>query len=376
MSRILFFVPHPEEDAGYRYRVEQFLPYFEAAGCECTVRPFSTAVLYRALRSRGKLPQKLLHMLYCSMRRLLQLTDLARFDLVVIQREVFPFFVPLLESWVLFAHPRVIFALDDAIYATQPNAEELNHPMLYKLKYGRGVETVMRRSTHVVAGNRILAEHARNFNAYVSIVPTVVDCDRYRFKPHNDSEVVTVGWVGSRSTVSYLKQIEPALRKLAAIHSDKMRLRFIGAPGYVPQVANCESLPFRLESELEDIASLDIGLMPLPDTEWTRGKCAFKAIQYMASGVATVASPVGVTTDLIQHNSNGLLATTNDEWFESLDQLVREVALRKKLATEARRTIERSYSLQVWGPRFAGLISQLLNAKKQAECAGTFVPDS
>jgi glycosyltransferase involved in cell wall biosynthesis len=375
MSRILFFVPHPVEDAGYRYRIEQFIPFFEAAGHQCTIRAFSTATLYRALRSKGKFPQKVLHMLYCSGRRLLQVTDLARFDLVIIQREVFPFFVPLLESWVLFAHPRVIFALDDAVYLTQPNAEELNHPVLYKLKYGRGVETVMQHSKHVIAGNRILAEHTRGFNTHVSIIPTVVDCDRYRFTSQAECSAVTVGWVGSRSTVSYLKQIEPALQKLAANHPEA-RFRFIGAPGYVPKIPNCESLPFRLESELEDIASLDIGLMPLPDTEWARGKCAFKAIQYMASGVATVASPVGMASDLIQHDSNGLLATTNDEWFENLDRLVYEVGLRKRLAVEARRTIEQSYSLQVWGPKFADLISQLVHAKKQSECAGTFVPDS
>lgn len=376
MSRILFFVPHPVEDAGYRYRVEQFIPYLKNAGHECTIRPFSTATLYRALRLRGKLSRKVMHTLYCSTRRLLQVTDLARFDLVIIQREVFPFFVPLMESWVLFAHPRVIFALDDAIYGTQPNAEELNHPMLYKLKYGRGVEKVMQRSMHVIAGNRILAEHVRKWNAHVSIIPTVVDCERYRSKTQADDEVVTVGWVGSRSTVAYLKAIEPALAKLAAENPGSVRFRFIGAPGSVPNIPNCESLPFRLETELEDISSLDIGLMPLPDTEWTRGKCAFKAIQYMAAGVATVASPVGVTTDLIQNNFNGLLATSTDEWFQNLNRLVRDATLRKCLAIAARKTVEQSYSLQVWGPRFADLVTQLAHAPKHAESAQTMIADS
>jgi glycosyltransferase involved in cell wall biosynthesis len=315
-------------------------------------------------------------MLYCSARRLLQVTDLTRFDLIIIQREIFPFFAPLAESWVLFVHPRVVFALDDAIYAAQPNVEELNHPMLYKLKYGRGVETVMQRSMHVIAGNRILAEHARKLNAHVSILPTVVDCDRYRAKEQADVETVTVGWIGSRSTVAYLKEIEPALAKLAAENPGTVRFRFIGAPEYAPNLPNCEALPFRLAKELDDIASLDIGLMPLPDTEWTRGKCAFKAIQYMASGVAAIASPVGVTTDLIQNNFNGLLATTTDDWFQNLSRLVRDAALRKRLAIAARKTVEQSYSLQVWGPRFADLITQLAHAHKQAESARALTADS
>ena len=120
-----------------------------------------------------------------------------------------------------------------------------------------------------------------------------------------------------------------------------------------------ESLPFRLETEIQDLQSFDIGLMPLPDSEWARGKCAFKAIQYMACGVATVASPVGITTDLIRDKVNGLLASTSDEWFEALDLLVRDVSLRSAIAQEGRRTVETSYSLEVWGPRFVSIFDQL-----------------
>jgi len=127
-------------------------------------------------------------------------------------------------------------------------------------------------------------------------------------------------------------------------------------------VPGFSSLPFRLESELGDLHSLDIGIMPLPDTEWTRGKCAFKAIQYMAAGVATTASPVGMTKQLIRDQVNGLLATSTDEWFHALNRLVIDESLRVRLAVSARRTIEESYSLQVWGPRFVALIDRLSGA--------------
>jgi glycosyltransferase involved in cell wall biosynthesis len=356
--KILFFVAHPIEDGGVRYRVHQFLPYLEREGHTCTVWPFSTERLFHALRSKGKFGTKMLQTLYCTVRRLVRLANLSHFDLVVIHREAFPFLTPLLEKWVLFRHPKVIFSFDDAVYAGHNDVSTLNHPILYRLKYGRGVDEVLRGSLHVIAGNRILADYARQFNPRVSVVPTVVDCVQYPSKPAgtDGSWPITVGWVGSRSTAPYLTAIEPALRSLGQANRGKVRFRFFGCPEYKLDVPDFESLPFRLETEVSDLHSIDIGIMPLPDTEWTRGKCAFKAIQYMASGIAAVASPVGITAEIIHDDFNGLLAESADDWFGALTRLVHDEDLRRRLAANARRTIEESYSLQVWGPRLASLL--------------------
>jgi glycosyltransferase involved in cell wall biosynthesis len=362
MARILFLVPHPFEDAGFRYRVHQFIPYLNNSGHECVIWPFSTARLYCALRTPGNLFLKILHTLYCTARRLVEIADLSKFDLIVIQREVFPFLTPVLESWVLFRHPRVVFAFDDAIYSGQPHSRELNHPVLYQLRNAPRVEAVLRKSLHVIAGNRILAAFASRWNANVSVIPTVVDCDLYPYSLNGSRRPVTVGWVGSRSTVGYLRAIEPALRRLAKANPGRVRFRFTGFPEYQPDLPFCRSMPFRLDKELSDLAQLDIGLMPLPDTEWTRGKCAFKAIQYMATGAVTVASPVGITPDLIQHGRNGMLATSNPEWFDHLHKLVHDTQLRTHLSLAARQTVEQSYSLQTWGPQFAELLEQLLSS--------------
>jgi len=153
--------------------------------------------------------------------------------------------------------------------------------------------------------------------------------------------------------------IEQALKTLAQVHGDRIRFRFYGDPEYKLDLPNFVSLPFSLATELEDLQQLDIGLMPLPDNAWTQGKCAFKAIQYMASGVAAVASPVGVTRDLIQNNVNGFLAASENDWSSVVDRLVSDIVLRKRVAREARRTVEDSYSLEVWGPRMAVLLDQL-----------------
>jgi len=359
--RILFLVAHPVEDAGARYRVHQFLPYLEGAGHTCEVRPFSTERLFHALRSKGHFGTKVLETLRCSVRRVIKLADLSHFDLIVIHREVFPFLTPVMEKWVLFRHPKVIFSFDDAIYTGHDDVSTLNHPILYRLKYGRGVDEVLRGCLHVIAGNRILADYAGQFNSRVSIVPTVVDCSQYPFKAGlaNGQRPITVGWVGSRSTVPYLSAVEPALRSLAEVNAGKVRFRFFGCPEYKLDVPDFWSLPFRLETEVADLHSIDIGIMPLPDTEWTRGKCAFKAIQYMASGIPTVASPVGITTEIIRDDVNGLLVKSADDWFRALNRLVNNEDLRKWLSINARSTIEESYSLQVWGPRLVALLDGL-----------------
>jgi|HubBroStandDraft_6_1064221.scaffolds.fasta_scaffold01687_10 glycosyltransferase involved in cell wall biosynthesis len=368
MKRVLFLVAHPIEDAGCRYRVYQFLPYLENAGYECVVAPFSTANLFRALRRRGHFSSKILHTVYCSIRRFLQLAGVGQFDLVVIHREVFPFFAPALEKAVLRRSRKVMFSFDDAIYAGHHDVGTLNHPFLYRLKYGRGIDEILGRCVHVVAGNRILGDYARRVNPRVTVIPTVVDCNYYRYQePQAKNDVrITVGWMGSRSTVSYLQFVESTLKGIARRYPGRVQFRFFGHPDYKPDLPASISLPFQLGSEIADLHSLDVGIMPMPDTDWTRGKCAFKAIQYMATGAVAVASPVGVTTDLIKHSYNGLLASSVDEWFQSLSTLVEDPELRRRLSLRARRTIEDSYSLQIWASSLVSVFDELTGESRSA----------
>lgn len=359
MPRILFLTAYPVEDASCRYRIHQFIPYLNAAGYECTIATFATDRLFHALRRRGRLAVKATETLFCGVRRLLRLKDLSDFDFIVIHREAFPFCAPMVENWILRRHKNVIFSFDDAIYAGHENSELLAHPILYRWKHGRGYDEVIRQSRAVIAGNRILGGYARRLNPRVTVIPTVVDCEQNQYLPSFERKPVTIGWIGSRSTVPYLELIQPALQRLSLSHHGQVQFRFVGCAQYKIDLPQCESVPFSLTRELDDLRTFDIGLMPLPDSEWARGKCAFKAIQYMASGIATVASPVGVTTDLIRHEFNGMLANSPDEWFCALERLLQDDILRRRITENARRTIEDSYSLQLWGPRLVGLFDQL-----------------
>jgi glycosyltransferase involved in cell wall biosynthesis len=361
MAKIIFLVAHPVEDASRRYRVQQFIPLLEQAGHECTVSEFSTPQLFRALHSRGQFTTKVLHTVYCSARRLVRLADLSEFDLIIIHREVFPFLTPMLEKWVLKRHPNVMFSLDDATYAAHPDTAQMRHPLLYRFKYGRDLSEIMRQSAHVIVGNSTLANYAKEFSREVSVFPTVVDCEKYTYKPvaTPSAQALTIGWMGSNSTAAYLSEIVTPLKQLAKNYPRKVQFRFLGCKELNPDLPRASVSSFRLETELDDLRSLDIGLMPMPDTAWTRGKCAFKAIQYMAMGIPTVASPVGSTLDLIQHNSNGLLAQSERDWYDALELLVTDYAARQRLSTRGRETILKSYSLQVWAPRLISLIDQL-----------------
>lgn len=370
MSKILFLTAYPEEDASCRYRIHQFIPFVSAAGHECTVAPFATPELFSLLRSRGRLTRKVRETIHCGVRRLLRVLDVAAYDLVIIHREAFPFFAPAVEKLLLNRARRgrrtkVIFSFDDAIYAGHRDTSILNHPWLYRWKHGRGYNDVIRACDHVIAGNRLLAEYATEINPAVTVIPTVVDCINYRatrtrFESHQPA---TIGWIGSHTTVAYLRMVEPALRRISATHGENVRFCFVGCPEYKPDFPRSVSVPFRLETEIHDLQGFDIGLMPLPDDRWTRGKCAFKAIQYMASGVVTVASPVGITPDLICHGVNGFLASSETDWFDTLDLLLRNHPLCLQVAWEARRTIEAEYSLEIWAPRMLELIEQLLGDK-------------
>jgi glycosyltransferase involved in cell wall biosynthesis len=362
--RILFLVHHPIEDASSRYRIYQFIPKLEMEGFTCDVRPFTTAKLFHAIRRGGNLPLKLSHTLFATIRRALELSRLGSYDLVLIHREAFPFFSPLVEKAIMKRHPKVVFSFDDAVYVGHDRST-MHYSWLYRFKYGAGIDKVIQNAALVIAGSPVLANYARKYNDNIAVMPTVVDLERYPFTLPQErlDRTITVGWYGSNSTSQYLDMIVPALQRLAAAYPGKVRFRFYGDHRLSLPLPDFQAFPFRLETEIQDLQSMDIGLMPLPDTAWTRAKCAFKAIQYMALGMPTVLTPIGMSGELVQHGENGLHATTVDEWFEALSRLVSDLHLRQRIALAGRKTIEEQYSLQRWAPRFANLMRTIMEEK-------------
>jgi len=262
----------------------------------------------------------------------------ARADAVFIQKQVLSFGIDLLAR----ANPRIIFDFDDAIF-TRPPWEENPDPGV-----SARLEKTLKRSRAVVAGNRYLADYARPFCSRVEVIPTGVDLDFISRVPREKSEAaagVRVGWTGTQENLWYLSKIAEAFPRLQARFGKKVEFRVISNGAFEVPGASIQNIPWTLAGEYPRLAALDIGLAPLGDDPWSRGKCGFKAIQYMALAIPPVASRSGVYPEIIREGENGLLAGGIEEWEEKTARLIEDEGLRKKMGEAAREEVRKRFSL-------------------------------
>jgi glycosyltransferase involved in cell wall biosynthesis len=249
-----------------------------------------------------------------------------------------------------------VFDFDDAIFVSYRSP---SNGYLSYLKFASKTKTICRIASHVMVGNAYLADYARQVNDRVTVIPTTIDTEKYRVPPPgNSSGPPVIGWTGSHSTVQHLDTLRGALKKLA--ERESFRLRVIGTPAYDCPPVDVEAMRWRADTELEDLSAIDIGVMPLPDDRWSKGKCGLKALQFMALGIPTVCSPVGVNTDIIQDDQNGFIAGTEDEWVEKLSRLLRSRELRQRLGHAGRVTVEQKYSAITQAPRVYEIFKSVL----------------
>ncbi len=269
--------------------------------------------------------------------RVKRFLGLGRFDVVVVQKKV-------LRHWEVALLARcathLVYDFDDAVtvgpYGERPDPRR-----------SARFAAMIAHCTAVIAGNEELARYAAG-HPNVRVIPTGVDPAAYRVKPPATADgrgaVVVIGWIGTSGNLKYLRMLAPAFETLAE-RGVRVTLRVVSDASPEPSAIPVEFVPWRLDREANDVVGFDIGVMPLDDTAWSRGKCGFKLLQYMAAGLPTVASPVGVNRSIIQHGENGLLADSPDAWKGALDQLIADPSLRTRLGRAARRTVETQYSL-------------------------------
>ncbi|HEX7297166.1 MAG TPA: glycosyltransferase family 4 protein, partial [Pyrinomonadaceae bacterium] len=270
---------------------------------------------------------------------------------------------PFFERLVYQSGVPMVFDFDDAIFVSYRSP---SNGYLSYLKFAGKTKGICRMASHVMVGNPYLAEYARQVNKNVTVIPTTIDTNKYRPLAKRDSDTLVIGWTGSYSTVQHLNTIRGALQKLAKLH--RYRLRVIGTPTYEIEGVDVDAMPWKSDTELQDLSHIDIGVMPLPNDAWSKGKCGLKALQFMALGIPTICSPVGVNTDIIHDNDNGLLADSEDEWVEKMGRLLTSREMRERLGDAGRATVEERYSAVTQAPRVYEIFRSVMrNADMKVE---------
>jgi glycosyltransferase involved in cell wall biosynthesis len=357
MPKILFACLHrPDRSPSQRYRFEQYIKYLEEQGYSSSVSYLLDEQDDRIFYASGHYLGKLLILLKAVSKRLAEVLFKKLPPVVFVQRESFMLGTAFFEK--CFAkRTRLIFDFDDSIWLQQ--VSEGNKKLAFLKNAGKTKEII--RAAHlVIAGNEYLADYARNYNPGVIIIPSTIDTDKYGTKEITAKENIVIGWSGSFSTIAHFESAVEALQLLKNKYGNRLSFMVIGDPAYYNERLSIKGLPWNAETEVEDLHRFDIGIMPLPDDEWTRGKCGMKGLQYMAAGIPTVMSPVGVNKEIINDGENGFLAGNTEEWVEKLSKLIESVELRKKFSYNGRKTVEGKYSVFANKERYLEAIRRVM----------------
>lgn len=345
MPKVLILVAHrPQRSPSQRYRFEQYLPFLKTHGYDFTWSYLLNENDDKVFYSSGHFIKKVMIMLKGILIRMKDVKRFNDFDLIFIQREATFFGTSYFEKKAKASGKKVIFDFDDAIWIedTSPGNQKWRW-----LKNTKKFETNVACANVVIAGNAYLANKAKEFNKNVVIIPTTVDTSYHIPKPQlRNKETVTIGWSGSISTIKHFESVVPVLIKLKKKFNDRILFKVLGDEFYMNDQLGIKGIPWSVQTEVDELNSFDIGLMPLPNDAWANGKCGLKALTYMACGVPVVTNPVGVNNEIVQHGSNGYLVNSAEEWLNVLEELINNKLLREQIGNEGLKTINKFYSVE------------------------------
>lgn len=361
---VLALAPYPVAGASSRYRLYALAEELAARRIRLDIRPFLDGPAFARLFARGgpATIAKVADFTRGALRRRGDLARAGRYDLVLVHRQVWPFAGDGPLATLRRRQPRWVFDFDDAIFL--PHVSEANRGFAF-LKPSGQYAALAAGAAGVAAGNAWLADWARSQRPgrdpeTVAVVPTAVDTRAWtpRDRPAGPPRLV---WIGSPSTVGYLELLRPVFRALGARHPE-LELHVVGPP-FAADGVRVVRHPWSLDTERAVVAGADIGLSPLPATEWELGKCGHKLLLYLACGLAAIASPVGVHNEIVEDGANGFLCGPPEAWTERIEQLLAHVDLRRRLGAAGRATVERCYSVTAVAPRLASALERAAGAR-------------
>lgn len=345
---VIFLFPYPTgHSPSQRFRFEQYFNLLSEHKIRFTCHSFWDKRTWDILYKKGHYAQKIIGLFKGFLKRILLLAKINEAEFVFIHRECAPIGPPLLE-WIItkILSKKVIYDFDDAIWLANTSTE---NAMVSIVKWHRKIKAICKWSYRISCGNKYLCEFAQRYSKHVTLNPTTIDTEN-RHNPSlfsinkNNINVITIGWTGTHSTLKYLDSLVVVLQKIEAKYSN-VQIVIIANKNPMLPLSSFVFKPWTKKSEIEDLLTFDIGIMPLEDDLWAKGKCGFKALQYMALELPTLASPVGVNCEIIDNGVNGFLCTTEAEWMNCLSKLIEDMETRREVGNTARQKIIKNYSV-------------------------------
>ena len=344
-KRILFVAPHRlGRNPGQRFRFEQYIPYLQANGFDCEISNLLSQQDDAIFYQKGHYIAKLYIYFKCIFIRLRDVLRCKSFNIVFIYREALFTRSNIFERLFCRLNKHVFVDFDDAIFLLDISRA---NKRLHWLKNPQKINKTLEKCSLAIVGNEYLAAYARQYGHDVRIFPTTLDLSTIHIYPQQKNlDKICIGWIGSTTTIKHLEWAEPILRAIYKIYGDKVFFKVVADVPLKMENLPIVNVTWTKERESYELSSFDIGIMPLPDNEWTRGKCGFKGLQCMAYEIPVVMSPVGVNMDIIQDGENGFLADMVTEWVEKVSLLIDNAEMRTLMGKNGRKTVEEHYSYQ------------------------------
>jgi glycosyltransferase involved in cell wall biosynthesis len=362
MPKILFIAAHrPDRSPSQRYRFEQYFDFLRSRGYECKLSWLISERDDALFYSSGIGPQKLYVFLKSLMRRLRDLMRASDYDIVFVQREAFMTGSVFFEKRFSRSGAFLIYDFDDAIWHL--DVSDANRRLGWLKRPGKTADIIAMADV-IIAGNNYLCSYAKQYNPHVRLIPTTIDTDRFRRKTAKvNSGPVCIGWSGSLTTIKHFEHAISFLKKLKDKYGSRISFKVMGDDTYENVELGVKGIAWSNETEVEELASFDIGIMPLPDDEWVKGKCGLKGLSYMSLEVPTVMSDVGVNRQIIRDGENGFLASSDEEWLKKISLLIESEELRRKMGQEGRKTVVERYSVLSQRETYLEVFEELIKSR-------------
>ncbi len=349
---IIFVVPYPHGEApSQRFRFEQYIPLLEQNGYQIHFAPFLDKKTWSKLYKEGSFLKKITGIIRSFVRRLITILTIYKYDFVFIHREASHIGPPIFEFIIAkIFRKKYIYDFDDAIWLA--NYSESN-AKVHRLKAYWKVKYCIKWAGQITVGNTYLSDYAKKINDNVTIIPTTIDTLHYHNINTDYDQQIVIGWTGTHSTMRFLDFLVPIIKKLEVRYDFEFRVISNKEPDY--DLRSLNFMQWKRETEISDLNQISIGVMPLEHDIWSEGKCGFKCLQYMSLGIPAVVSPVGVNNAIVNHNVNGLLVESEQQWEDALEKLIQDKSQRVRIGAAGKDTVKREYSVLAYSQEYLNL---------------------